>query len=106
LHDDGGGNIGPLDSDIIEIIRDGYAECSQKEAVREIARGQLDALPALRSNKERSSTSRENVVRVCERISGSIGRSAVAPKGSFPVKTARPRTAQTPQQNAAEAMKK
>ncbi len=45
-------------------------------------------------------------MRVCERISGSIGRSAAEPNGSLPVKTARPRAAETPQRNAAEAMKK
>ncbi len=52
-----------------------------------------------------SSTSSENVVRVCERISGSMGRRRL-PESSLPVKTARPSAAETPHRNAAEAMKK
>jgi hypothetical protein len=35
-----------------------------------------------------------------------MGRSAAELNGSLPVKTARPSTAETPQRNAAEAMKK
>src|SRR5271163_2332617 len=53
-----------------------------------------------------SRTSSENVVRVCERMSGTIGCRASPLSGSFPVKTARPRAAETPQRNAAEAMNK
>ncbi len=53
MHDDGGGDIRPLDGDVIEIIRDGDTERTQKEAVREIARGQLDALPTLGGNENR-----------------------------------------------------
>jgi len=35
-----------------------------------------------------------------------MGRKATGPNDSFPVKTARPRAADTPQRKAAEAMKK
>ncbi len=47
LHDDGGGDIRSLDRDVIEVIRDRHAERSQEKAISEIARGQLDPLPAL-----------------------------------------------------------
>jgi hypothetical protein len=53
-----------------------------------------------------SKTSRENVVLVCERMIGSIGRRASPASASFPVKTARPRAAETPQRKAAAAMKR
>ena len=52
LHDDGGGDVSSLDRDVIEIIRDGDAKGAQNEAINEIARGQLDALPTFRSNQE------------------------------------------------------
>src|ERR1700691_1272425 len=51
-------------------------------------------------------TSKENVVRVCDRISGSIGRRTSLPNGNFPVNTARPRAAETPHKNAADPIKK
>jgi len=44
------------------------------------------------------------VVRVCERISGSIGCWASQASASFPVKTARPIEADTPHRNVANAM--
>jgi len=53
LHDDRGGDIRPLNRDIIEIIRDSHSKRAQKEAVGEIARGQLDALPALGTYEKR-----------------------------------------------------
>ena len=59
-------------------------------------------LPIARAGSRISS---ENVVRVWERMSGSIGRHAEEPSGSLPVKTARPRAAEIPQRNAAVAMK-
>jgi hypothetical protein len=51
-----------------------------------------------------SSTSKENEVRVWERMSGSMGWSASPARGNLPVKTARPRTADTPHKKTAEAM--
>jgi len=53
-----------------------------------------------------SRISSEKVVRVCERMSGSMGRHAAEPNGSLPVKTARPRAAEIPHRNAAVAMKR
>src|SRR5215471_8796827 len=53
-----------------------------------------------------SKTSNEKDVLVCERISGSIACDASPARGSWPVNTARPRAAETPQRKAAEAMKK
>ena len=44
-------------------------------------------------------------MRVCERISGSMGW-RMLPESSLPVNTARPSAAETPHRNAAEAMKK
>jgi hypothetical protein len=51
-------------------------------------------------------TSKENVVRVCERISGSIGRNELLVKDNFPVNAARPSTADIPQRNVAAAINK
>jgi hypothetical protein len=53
-----------------------------------------------------NSTSNENDVRVCERMSGSMGCADSPLSANFPVKTARPSAAETPQRNAADAMKK
>ena len=46
------------------------------------------------------------MVRVCESMSGSIGRRNALLSGSLPVKTARPSAAETPQRKAAAAIKK
>src|SRR5215469_2580630 len=51
-------------------------------------------------------TRSENVVLVCERIRGAMGWRASPASGNFPVKTARPMEAETPQRKAADAMKK
>src|ERR1051326_5152390 len=53
-----------------------------------------------------SSTSRENKVLVCDRVNGSIGCSVSPGRANFPVKTARPIAAATPQRKAADPMKK
>jgi hypothetical protein len=53
LHDDGGSDVGPLDRHVVEVIRDGHAQRAQKEAVGEIARGELDSLPSLGGNEKR-----------------------------------------------------
>ena len=46
LHDDGGGHVDALDGDVIKIVRNGDAQRAEKKAICEIARRQLDALPA------------------------------------------------------------
>src|SRR4051794_6439306 len=51
-------------------------------------------------------TKREIVVRVCARISGSMGDKARPEPNRRPVKAARPRVAEIPQHSAAEAMKR
>ena len=51
LHDDGRGDVRSLNRDVIEVIRDRDAERTQKEAVSEIARGELDPLPSLRQQR-------------------------------------------------------
>lgn len=53
-------------------------------------------------NKTRS----ENEVLVCDRIKGSIGCRLCPVKGSLPVNTARPKAADTPHKNAADAINK
>ena len=106
MHDDGGGHVRPLDGNVVEVIRDGDAERAQKEAICEIARGQLDALPSLRGDEERKQHEQRECgagLRENQRVDGT---ERSAPSGSFPVKTARPRAAETPQRNAAEAMNK
>jgi hypothetical protein len=52
LHNDGGGDAGSLNRDVIEVIRERNPERTQKEAVSEIARGELDPLPAFRGNED------------------------------------------------------
>jgi len=47
LHDDGDGDIRPLNGYVIKIIRYGDAERTQKKAIGEIMDWELDALPAL-----------------------------------------------------------
>src|ERR1700722_8396460 len=57
-------------------------------------------------NKIGSKSKKENPARVCERISGSMECGEEPSKGSLPVKTARPKTAETPQRKAAAAIRK
>ncbi len=59
-----------------------------------------------RPTRSGSNTSSENDVRVCDRMSGSMGCAASPLRNNLPVKTARPSAAETPQRNAADAMKK
>ena len=53
-----------------------------------------------------SNTSSAKEVRVCDRMSGSMGCSASPLNDSLPVKTARPSAAETPHRNAADPIKK
>jgi hypothetical protein len=52
LHDDGDGDAGSLDGDIIKIIRDGYTEHAEGEALDEIGLGELDALPSATADQD------------------------------------------------------
>jgi hypothetical protein len=68
-----------LDRDVIEIIRDGHAKRAQKKAVREIAGGQLDALPSPRNHQKRKQHKQRKCdasLREYERINGTERRDA------------------------------
>ena len=67
--------------------------------------GSLMRCQPRRRTSSASNTSSENDARVCERMSGSMGCRASPLKRSLPVKTARPSAAETPQRNAADAIK-
>jgi hypothetical protein len=56
------------------------------------------------TNRTGSRTKKEKVVRVCDKISGSIGRKASPLGSNRPVKAARPKVAATPQRKVAAAM--
>ena len=79
LHDDGGGNVGSLNRDVIEIIRDRYPERAQNEAVRQIAPRELDAAPSLRHHKQRKQHEQRKCgarLRKNERVNGTRHRPA------------------------------
>jgi hypothetical protein len=46
LHNDGDGDAGSLDGNVIEIIRRGHSKHAEYKALDEIRRGEFDALPA------------------------------------------------------------
>ena len=46
LHNDGDGHAGFLNRDVIEVVRCGHAQHAQHEALDQIGRGKLDALPS------------------------------------------------------------
>ena len=73
---------------------------SDKRKSRRVTRS---ARAPLAINIAGASTSSENVVLVCARITGSI---AALPLNSVPLKTALPRVAAPPQQSAAEAIRR
>ena len=53
LQNDCDGDAGPLDGDVIEVIRRRDTQHAEDQALNEIGRGELDALPSATSHKHR-----------------------------------------------------
>lgn len=86
-----------------------------RKNLRTSARGTMKAATPLRAQRIGNKTAKDNVARLCERMSGLIFFSdaasdefeeAPSQAGRCPVKAARPSVAETPQRNAAVPMKR
>ena len=81
LHDDGDGHARSLNGNVIKIIRRGHAEHPEHQALDEIGRGQLDALPTApphQQSKQHQQRKRSPRLREDKRVDGVQGLSIQA----------------------------